>query len=154
MPTIRRMNKIALTALAAVIFSFGFQQLADAHCEVPCGIYGDQARFEAMLEDTTTITKAMAKINELASATDAQSKNQLIRWVTTKEDHANKVQHTIAQYFLAQRVKASAKNYVDQLKTSHAVIVAAMKCKQTVDGKQAAGLKDAILALHKAYEAK
>ncbi len=148
------MNKFALTALAAVIISFGFQQFADAHCEVPCGIYGDQARFEAMLEDTTTITKAMVKINELASATDAQSKNQLSRWVSTKEDHASKVQHTIAQYFLAQRVKATAKNYVDQLKTSHAVIVAAMKCKQTVDGKQAAALKEAILALHKAYEAK
>ena len=29
-----------------------------AHCQVPCGIYGDQLRFEQMLEDTKTITKA------------------------------------------------------------------------------------------------
>jgi nickel superoxide dismutase len=148
------MNKIALTALAAVILSFGFQQLADAHCEVPCGIYGDQMRFEGMLEDTKTIAKAMAQINELAGKTDAQSANQLARWVSNKEKHAEKIQHTIAQYFLAQRVKASAANYVDLLKTSHTVIVAAMKCKQTVDGKQAEALNTAILALHKAYTVK
>ena len=39
-----------------------------AHCQVPCGIYGDQLRFERMLEDTKTITKAQGQINELAQA--------------------------------------------------------------------------------------
>ena len=107
-----------------------------------------------MLEDTKTIHKAMDKVNELAAATDAQSRNQLARWVANKETHATKIQHTIAQYFLAQRIKSSTPKYVDQLKAAHAVIVTAMKCKQTVDSKQAEGLKAAILALHKAYETK
>ena len=32
---------------------------AESHCQVPCGVYGDQRRFEELLEDTTTIAKAI-----------------------------------------------------------------------------------------------
>jgi len=148
------MNKIALTALAAVICSAAFYSTADAHCEVPCGIYGDQMRFEMMIEDTTTIHKAMDQVNKLSSASDALSHNQLARWVANKEKHAEKIQHTIAQYFMAQRIKAKDPKYVDKLTKSHAIIVAAMKCKQTVDTKNAETLKAAILEFHKAYEGK
>jgi len=148
------MNKIALTALAAVIISMGFYRAADAHCEVPCGIYGDQMRFEGMLEDTTTIKKAMAQVNELASKSDAQSKNQLVRWVTNKESHAENIQHVIARYFMAQRIKMDDPKYVEKLTAAHAVIVHAMKCKQTIDTTQADNLKAAIMAFHKAYESK
>ena len=73
---------------------------------------------------------------------------------TTKEAHATSIQKTIADYFMAQRIKATAKNYEKQLVTAHGVMVAAMKCKQNVDGDSAANLKNAILALHKAYEGK
>ena len=73
-----------------------------------------------MLEDTSTIRKAMVQINELADKTDAQSQNQLIRWVNTKEDHAKDIQHTIAQYFMAQRIKTSQDTYVDRLTSAHA----------------------------------
>ena len=37
------------------------------HCEVPCGIYSDQMRFEQMLEDTATIAKS---IDNIAQVTD------------------------------------------------------------------------------------
>ena len=33
-------------------------QTANAHCQVPCGIYDDSARVQSMLEDAATITKA------------------------------------------------------------------------------------------------
>ena len=125
---------------------------AEAHCEVPCGIFADQRRFEQMLEDTATIRKAMVQIGELAGKGDAQSQNQLVRWVNTKEDHAKHIQHTIAQYFMAQRIKTSQATYVDRLKTSHAVMQAAMKSKQTVDVAAADKLKASILAFHKVYE--
>ena len=42
-------------ALAAAL---GIARVAAAHCEVPCGIYADQRRFEQMLEDCDTIAKA------------------------------------------------------------------------------------------------
>ena len=40
-----------------------------AHCQVPCGVYGDSARFTQMLEDQTTIAKAIAQINDPVSYT-------------------------------------------------------------------------------------
>lgn len=129
-------------------------RVADAHCEVPCGVYADQRRFETMLEDTTTIQKAMDAIQMLSGKDDAQSKNQLVRWINTKESHATNTQHIIAQYFMTQRLKPSQETYVERLKTAHAVMVAAMKCKQTVDVANAKALKEAILAFHKVYEPK
>ena len=31
----------------------------NAHCQVPCGIYDDHARVEAMAEDAATVIKAV-----------------------------------------------------------------------------------------------
>ena len=139
---------------AALLIVVGLQHRVAAHCEVPCGIYADQARFEAMLEDQTTILKAMSQIHALAGKTGALSQNQLARWVATKETHATRTQHTIAQYFMTQRIKPGKPQYVENLTAAHAVMIAAMKCKQTVDSANAEGLKSAILAFHKAYENK
>jgi nickel superoxide dismutase len=132
----------------------GSVRYADAHCEVPCGIYADEQRFLAMLEDQTTIAKAMVNINEMAGKTDALSVNQCARWVATKEAHATNTQHVIAQYFMTQRLKADNENYVKQLTAAHAVLVAAMKCKQNVDAEVAASLEKAILDFYRAYEGK
>ncbi len=126
-----------------------------AHCQVPCGIYGDQLRFEQMLEDTKTITKAQGQINDLAQAAKSgQDSNQLVRWVVTKETHAGSIQSTIADYFLAQRIKSDSPRYADQLKAAHAVTVAAMKCKQSTDSATASALEKAIHDLYRAYEGK
>ena len=123
-----------------------------AHCQVPCGVYGDSARFTQMLEDQSTIAKAIGQISELAGKEDAQSANQLSRWVATKEDHASKIQKIIAEYFLTQRIKSSSEKYDALLKGAHAVMVAAMKCKQGVDAKSADTLKSAIESFQSVYE--
>lgn len=129
------------------------------HCEVPCGIYADQMRFEQMLEDTATIAKAITSVNEFAASlqTDpatGKSINQVTRWITTKEDHATNIQHIVSQYFLTQRIKSDHKDYTGQLATAHRVIVGAMKCKQDADPATAEALKKAILDLYRAYEGK
>ena len=84
----------------------------------------------------------------------AQSQNQLTRWVATKEVTCNCIQNTIADYFMAQRIKASDPKYQEKLSKAHSVIVAAMKCKQTIDPQSSASLKASILSFHKAYEGK
>ena len=127
---------------------------AFAHCEVPCGVYGDQRRFEQMIEDQETIAKAIVNIDELAGKGDPLSVNQAARWVATKEDHATSIQHTIAQYFMTQRIKSSADGYTKKLTAAHAVMVAAMKCKQSADGETAVALKKSILDFYRAYEGK
>lgn len=143
------------TAVAAFCGLFLISSQAFAHCQVPCGIYGDQLRFEQLLEDFRTIEKAQKQLNEIVEDhQDPQGWNQAVRWVTTKEDHASKIQKTIAEYFLAQRIKADKDNYVDLLKAAHSVTVAAMKCKQSADPATAKALEKAILDLYRVYEGK
>lgn len=121
-------------------------QVASAHCQVPCGIFDDHARVHAMLEDAVTIAKACKLMGELEGKSDAQSKQQFIRWTNEKEAHAQKIIKTTADYFLAQRVKTSMDDYNDRLLAHHAVMVAAMKAKQNADLKYAEALSKAIEA--------
>ena len=131
------MTKFLKLFFTAILFAFSAELYA--HCQVPCGIYDDAVRIVQIEEDITTIRKAMNMINDLAGKSDAQSLNQISRWVSTKESHAQNAQETILNYFLAQRVKAKEKGnkdrqkYVDQTLTLHQLIVKMMKCKQTVD---------------------
>ncbi|MDF1844204.1 MAG: superoxide dismutase [Ni] [Rubripirellula sp.] len=144
-----------LRPLLSVALMCSITTVALAHCQVPCGIYGDQLRFQQLLEDEQTISKAQLQINELSDGeVDAQTVNQMARWVTTKEEHATKIQNTILHYFLAQRIKANNPAYVKQLQAAHAVIVNAMKCKQSADPDTAKDLEKSIFDLYRAYEGK
>lgn len=121
------------------------------HCQVPCGIYDDSSRVQQMLEDVSTITKAIDQIYELNDKSDVQSAQQLIRWVNNKEIHADKIIDTISDYFLTQRVNPSAEDYLLKLSEHHAVILLSMKVKQKADAKIAEALKEAVEALSKYY---
>ncbi len=136
-----------LGGLLAVVVLLLAPQAGLAHCQIPCGIYDDHARVQAMLEDAATVEKAAKLIGELAGKSDAQSQNQLVRWVLNKETHAQNVIATISDYFLTQRVKASQEDYEERLKRHHGVNVAAMKAKQNADVKYAVALRDSIQAL-------
>lgn len=144
---IRNLLSFAMVCVSASI-AFG-------HCQVPCGIYGDQLRFEQMLEDEHTISKAQLQLAELTSdEVDAQTANQLVRWVTTKEEHATKIQRCIADYFMAQRIKPGSEGYAKKLAAAHAVMVTAMKAKQSADPATAKALENAIFDFYRAYEGK
>jgi hypothetical protein len=58
--------------------------IAPFHCQVPCGIYGDKMRVDMLMEDCTTIEKAMTSLQAM-DAEESPSKNQMIRWVMNKE---------------------------------------------------------------------
>lgn len=135
---------ISFSVFGTVLFLTGFAQ---AHCQIPCGIYDDHARVKSMLEDTDTIEKSIKLIVELAGKSDALSQNQLVRWVMNKEKHAQNVISTITDYFLTQRVKPTQKDYLERLSKHHAVIVAAMKTKQNPDAEYVKTLRDSIEAL-------
>ncbi|MBX2858566.1 MAG: superoxide dismutase, Ni [Cellvibrionaceae bacterium] len=135
--------------IAALMLIF-VSQFASSHCQVPCGIYDDHARYKAMLEDAMTVEKATNLMAQL-KGNDAQSRNQFVRWVMNKEKHAQNVIATISDYFLTQRVKSSQKDYDERLRRHHAVIVAAMKAKQNADIKYARELYSAIQGLATYY---
>ncbi|MBE0433317.1 superoxide dismutase [candidate division WOR-3 bacterium] len=113
--------------------------IAAAHCEIPCGIYGDEMRFDMIAEHITTVEKSMQMIVELSKAAD-RNDNQLVRWVMNKEEHANYIQDIVSQYFLTQRIvvpdakdPAVYERYVKQLALLQQMLVYAMKAKQSVD---------------------
>lgn len=143
-----RNRALLLPLFAVLILAPG---AAGAHCQVPCGIYDDHARVQSLLEDAATVAKAAVQMAELAGADDVQSRQQFVRWTTTKEAHAQKVIETIADYFLTQRVKPEQADYAERLARHHAVILAAMKAKQSAAPEAAEALRQAVLTLQAYY---
>merc|ERR1712091_232193 len=128
-------------------------RLLGGHCQVPCGIFDDPKLVAEVREAVATITKAMVQINELASAGTALAFNQMTRWVNTKEEHCGKIITLVSEYCLCQRVKPmsdpktpfqSEEEDVQALTAHHAVMQAAMKCKQNVDKAVADSLAAAV----------
>jgi nickel superoxide dismutase len=130
---------------------------ASSHCEIPCGIYGDETRFVMMREDIATIEKSMKQVMELSKEAKPNY-NQIVRWVENKEHHADKIRDVVTQYFMAQRVKPvppkeseEHRAYVERLTLLHLMIVHSMKCKQTTDLAHVEKLKELVDLFEKAY---
>ena len=153
------MKKRILIAATLLIGLFASNS-SFAHCEVPCGIYNDQLRVKQLYEHFTTIEKAMNQIETL-QAEDDKNYNQIVRWVTTKEDHARKVQHIVEQYFMHQRIKIKDKSdseaydkYINQITLAHKLVVFAMKTKQTTNQDHVSTLRETLEKFEKAYFSK
>jgi nickel superoxide dismutase len=150
--TIKSIASIAL--LWALFFA---PQKAFSHCEIPCGIYEDSIRIALIKEHITTIEKSMNQIIE-ESAKDTPNWNQLVRWVTNKEDHAKKIQEIVSQYFLHQRIKIvdsedemAYKKYQKHLGLLHQILVYSMKAKQTTDIQYITKLRESVSSFEDAY---
>jgi len=122
------------------------------HCQIPCGIYDDASRLKQMLEDCATVKKSSTNIIILSNKSDAESRQQLVRWVQNKEEHAENIISTSCDYFLTQRVKPSQEDYKKRLADHHAVILLAMKAKQSCNAQVALDLRNAIEALIPYYD--
>ena len=123
----------------ALVLVTAFASLVYSHCQLPCGIYNDPARFDMIAEDITTIEKSMTQITEL-SKQDKPNMNQIVRWVQNKETHSDKLSEIVTYYFMAQRIKPvdktqgkSYEEYVEKLTLLHEMLVYSMKAKQTTD---------------------
>jgi len=134
-----------------------FASIAYSHCQIPCGIYNDQGRFDMMAEHITTIEKSMKMITLLSDA-DKPNMNQIVRWVQNKEKHADEMSHIITNYFMAQRVKPTVKTdtkayneYVKKLVLLHKMLVSSMKSKQTTDLANVEKLRSLLTEFQVAY---
>jgi nickel superoxide dismutase len=136
-------------------------QAALAHCQIPCGIFDDAARFTEMREHVTTIDKSMKQITTLGAA-ENKNWNQIVRWVNNKEEHSDELSRIVTDYFMAQRIKPpkddagedAKRNYAMRLTLLHRMLVEAMKAKQTTDAAHVEALRELIDAFEKAYTAK
>ena len=132
---------IGVLALAGTAF---------AHCEIPCGIYDDGLRIKLIYEHAGTIEKSMKQIAELSKQNPVDY-NQLVRWVANKDEHANKIQEIVSQYFMTQRIKPGVKDYDKMLGTLHEILIYAMKCKQTADVANTEKIKSLVGAFEALY---
>jgi nickel superoxide dismutase len=154
------MYRIAKTAALATILIVATAAGAWSHCQMPCGIYDDSARYDMLTENINTIEKAMDQITTL-SAQEPVNYNQIVRWVNTKENHASELQEIVSDYFLDQRIKPAApedeaayQTYIKHLTLFHTMLIEAMKCKQTTDMTHIGRLRDALEASRKLYFSK
>ena len=136
-----------LVVIAAALSASLTAHNAFAHCQLPCGIYDDAARFAMLEEHVTTIEKAMKTIEEL-SAAQPPNYNQIVRWVENKDHEADELSEIVTYYFMAQRVKPEEKKngeayskYLGELTALHEMVVYSMKAKQTTDLENVARLR-------------
>ena len=126
------MKTICISLILGILIVLLTVANVTAHCEIPCGIYDDNLRVQLMAEHIETIEKSIKKIVELGNAKPVNY-NQIVRWITNKEVHADKIQHIVAQYFMTQRIKPNTSKYADKLVVLHKMLLYVMKCKQTID---------------------
>ncbi|HLB73035.1 MAG TPA: superoxide dismutase [Ni] [Sedimentisphaerales bacterium] len=134
--------------------------LAWSHCQIPCGIYNDQMRFDMISEHIATVEKSIKQITEL-SAEPKPNMNQIVRWVNNKDEHADEIAEIVSYYFMAQRIalpdktdpKAAAP-YVQKLTLLHEMLVYSMKAKQSADNANVEKLKSLLAAFDEVYYGK
>lgn len=155
----KKINKKTVLGIVFILAAV-FGSLAYSHCQIPCGIYDDEARFGDIAEHITTIEKSMKLITELSDQAKPNM-NQIVRWVNNKDQHADELSEIVTYYFMAQRVKlpeegdAKAQNeYVRKLTLLHKMLVYSMKAKQTTDLSNVQELRSLLDEFQKIYSGK
>lgn len=139
--------------LTLALASFFTTASLGAHCQVPCGIYGDELKFGELEQHIATVAKASKTIREISAkdSLTAQDQQQLIRWTTNKESHAQKIIDETANYFLAQRLKPDADHYAEKVELLHHIIVYSMISKQSVENESVDTLAKKLAAFKALY---
>jgi nickel superoxide dismutase len=116
---------------------------ADAHCDIPCGIYDPGGAEIAAL----TVVRMIDLMNELGQKhgpDDMEYKNSMTRYILVKEEHAEKVKHEIrviwGDYFKQQHID----KFPDTGMLVHKIYQLASKARQTADRENALQLVEAV----------
>jgi nickel superoxide dismutase len=115
--------------------------IAYAHCDIPCGIYDPTAAKIA----ADTVAKMVEKIGQLPKdSMDPTSRNNFIRMVTVKEQHAElckrELQVLWSDYFKPEHLEKYPKLHDMFWKA----LKLASKNKQTIDAQAATELQGAV----------
>jgi nickel superoxide dismutase len=150
-------HKKIIIGIVLFVIAFAGPGFLFSHCQVPCGIYDDQVRVKMIAEHITTMEKAMKQVAGL-SKESSPNYNQIVRWVTNKEKHAEALSDIVTYYFMTQRLKpvdkSDAKKYAGyqkKLELLHHLLVYAMKAKQTTDLKHIEMLRMLLKKFEAAY---
>lgn len=116
--------------------------VANAHCDIPCGIYDPHGAELA----ARTVSRMVALIEE-GTGTDLAGRNRLVRYVKVKEEQAElckrELQVLWSEYFMPEHLEA----YPDLHDRIWKALKQAGTCKQTVDAEAAAELETQVAAI-------
>lgn len=113
--------------------AFSLSSLA-AHCQMPCGIYHDAMVYDQIDQFVETMVKGMTVIKDNKFSTP-QERNELVRWVNSKEEACDEVAHILTFYFLQQKIKPGEETSTEQLESVHRLLFYLVTIKQTADLK-------------------
>ncbi len=111
---------------------------ADAHCDIPCGIYDPiSAKIAAQ-----TVQKMVLRIESLGDASDIAAANTLSRYITVKEEHAELCKHELRVLWADYTWPGVDANEIAA--KFNAALKLAGQCKQTVSMENAESLVAAV----------
>ncbi len=115
---------------------------ASAHCDVPCGIYDPITAQIAAL----TVVRMVDLINDMAAKGEsgAAVDNSMSRYITVKEEHAEKVKHEV-RVIWGDYIKANhVESHPGVTGVVHKIMQLGSKSRQTVDREAAVQLVEAV----------
>lgn len=115
-------------------------EVVHAHCDVPCGIYDPH---EAIVAAQTCV-RMTDLIAELGTNMDNEARQKFVRYIKTKEDHAERCKHEVriiwGDYFKEEHLKTAP--------DLHALVWKIMKqgskVRQSTDKQAALDLLDSV----------
>jgi nickel superoxide dismutase len=114
---------------------------AQAHCDVPCGIY-DPILAQIGALTVVRMIDLMAAYDKDHPEKDLAYTNTMARYIAVKEEHAEKVKQDVrviwGDYFKAQHVE----QFPELMALTHEIMALGSKCRQTVDREVALKLVD------------
>ena len=128
---------------------FGFEE-AQAHCDIPCGIYDPiTAQLAAV-----TVVRMIDLIAEWEGKTGGQGKDfahALARFTEVKEEHAEKVKHEIRVIFGDYIKPPHIEKFPDLPNLNHQIMMQASKARQTMDRQAALDLVESVNKFAEAF---
>jgi nickel superoxide dismutase len=113
---------------------------ADAHCDIPCGIY----ETDTMTHSAETVKRMIQVIEGLGELDSVEKHNTFVRSVVNKEKHAQKVKKELyilwSDYFKPEHLEADPSIHDKIWKT----VKQASVTKQTVSMEEALKLVDMV----------
>lgn len=107
-------------------------QRANAHCDVPCGIYDPISAQIAAL----TVVRMVDLMNGL-DAEDIAYQNSMSRYVAVKEEHAEKAKHEVRIIWGDFFKEPQFEQYPELGKLTHTIMLFGSKSRQTADREAA-----------------
>lgn len=118
--------------LLACLFAFSTQNVLQAHCQMPCGIFDDTLVFKYIDQYIETMQKAVVELNDIGNST-AKDRAQFTRWVMLKEKESDLTANLITTYFLQQAITPGKEGSDEKTLAAHRLLFLLVKIKQNTD---------------------